>query len=53
MSISDLTIITKKIGVGIAVFLVPTCIVSGGLWATQNILKSKKHVEQVDVQVEK
>ena len=38
----DIVIVSKKIAVGIAIYLVPTGIVSGGLWTAQSILTSKK-----------
>jgi hypothetical protein len=42
MNLSDVKIIAKKIAVGIVIYLVPTGIVSGGLWATQAFLTAKK-----------
>lgn len=41
MTIQDIIILSKKIGVGIAVFLIPTLIISSGLWATQVYLTDK------------
>ncbi|MDX2195815.1 MAG: hypothetical protein NW207_05310 [Cytophagales bacterium] len=38
----DIIIVSKKIAVGVAIYLVPTFIISGGLWAAQSILASKK-----------
>lgn len=51
MNISDLKIIAKKIAVGVIIYLVPTLIVSGGLWATQSFLAAKK--ETVESSIEK
>ncbi|MDN3582523.1 hypothetical protein [Mucilaginibacter flavus] len=45
MTLSDVTILGKKILVGIIVTLVPFIIIFGGLYLTQHLL-SKQPVEQ-------
>ena len=37
---ADITLLGKKIGVGILVTLIPLGIVTGGLWVSQKALKS-------------
>jgi hypothetical protein len=48
MTLADVTLIAKKIGVGIIVTLVPFVIISGGLWLTKKVLtdhdKAKQHI---------
>ena len=50
MTLSDVTLIGKKILVGIVVTLVPFVIIFGGLWLTQKILadhdKAKQHISK-------
>ncbi len=38
MTLADVTLIGKKILVGIAITLIPFIIISGGLWLTQKAL---------------
>jgi len=38
MTLSDVTLLGKKILVGIAVTLVPFIVIVGGLWLTQKLL---------------
>ncbi len=38
MTLSDVTLLGKKILVGIAVTLVPFTVIFGGLWLTQKLL---------------
>jgi hypothetical protein len=38
MRIADLTLLMRKIAVGVAVTLVPLLILAGGLWVTQKVL---------------
>jgi len=40
MTLSDVSLIGKKILVGIVVTVVPFIIIVGGLWGTQRLLKS-------------
>jgi hypothetical protein len=38
MRIADCSLLVKKIGVGVAVTLIPLAILAGGLWITQRLL---------------
>ena len=38
MTLADVTLIAKKIGVGIVITIVPFVIIFGGLWLTQTLL---------------
>jgi uncharacterized protein YneF (UPF0154 family) len=49
MTLSDVTLIGKKILVGIVVTLVPFIIIFGGLWLTQKILTDHGNVNQPSV----
>ena len=46
MTLSDVTLLGKKILVGIIITLVPFIIIVGGLWATQKILTGDKSPSQ-------
>ncbi|MFI5138620.1 MAG: hypothetical protein ACHQIM_12410 [Sphingobacteriales bacterium] len=46
MTLSDVTLIEKKILVGIVVTLVPFIIIFGGLWLTQKLLSNHGNVKQ-------
>lgn len=46
MTLSDVTLLGKKILVGIIITLIPFIIIVGGLWATQKILKGDKSPSQ-------
>lgn len=39
MTINDIILITRKIGVGILIIVIPFVILYGGLWLLQEILK--------------
>ncbi len=41
MTLDDVSILIKKILVGILVYLVPVILIVGGLWFTNAILKDK------------
>jgi hypothetical protein len=43
MRISDLTLLAKKIGVGILVTLIPLAILTSGLFVGQKLLKRAPH----------
>jgi hypothetical protein len=38
MHLSDIALLTKKIGVGLAVAIIPLLILVGGIWATHTLL---------------
>jgi hypothetical protein len=40
MTLSDVTLIGKKIVVGVVVTIIPFIVISGGLWLTQSLLTS-------------
>lgn len=42
MTLADVTLIAKKIGVGIVVTIVPFIIIFGGLWLTQTLLSKNQ-----------
>jgi hypothetical protein len=42
MTLSDITLLVKKILIGIMVTLVPFFILFGGLWLTQKLLSENK-----------
>ncbi|WP_183577791.1 hypothetical protein HDF18_10660 [Mucilaginibacter sp. X5P1] len=46
MTLADVTLIGKKILVGIAITLIPFIIIAGGLWLTQKALTGKKAPQQ-------
>jgi hypothetical protein len=46
MTLSDVTLIGKKILVGIVVTLVPFIIIFGGLWLTPKLLSNHGNVKQ-------
>lgn len=39
MTLTDILLITKKIGIGILIIVIPFAILYGGLWLLQAILK--------------
>jgi hypothetical protein len=39
MTVTDVVILSKKIAVGIFVFLVPLAIIAGGIWLAYNLFK--------------
>jgi len=43
MTASDITLLARKILVGIIVTLVPFLILFGGLWLTKNVLNKNRH----------
>ncbi len=45
MKLADITLLVKKIGVGILVTLIPLGILAGGLWLTQKTLASHDRPE--------
>lgn len=45
MTLSDVTLLLKKIVVGIIVTLIPFLILFGGLWLTQKLLNREKQPE--------
>ena len=49
MTLSDITLIGKKILVGIIVTVIPFIVIVGGLWLTQHLL-SGKHTEKTPIQ---
>jgi len=49
MTLSDITLIGKKILVGIIVTVIPFIIIVGGLWLTQHLL-SRHPVEKTSIQ---
>jgi hypothetical protein len=53
MTLSDVTLLAKKILVGIAVTLVPFVIIVGGLWLTQKLLTDNPKPKQVIVKTTK
>jgi hypothetical protein len=46
MTLSDVSILGKKILVGIIITLVPFIIIAGGLWLTQKALSGNKEPQQ-------
>ncbi|MDB5157464.1 MAG: hypothetical protein JWR50_2171 [Mucilaginibacter sp.] len=42
MTLNDVTLIAKKVGVGIIVTIVPFVIIFGGLWLTQTLLSKNQ-----------
>ncbi len=46
MTASDVTLLGKKILVGIIITLVPFIIIAGGLWVTQKVLTGDKSPSQ-------
>jgi hypothetical protein len=46
MTLADVTLIGKKILVGIAITLIPFIIIAGGLWLTQKLLTGDKAPQQ-------
>ena len=46
MTLADVTLIGKKILVGIAITLIPFIIIAGGLWLTQKLLTGDKTPQQ-------
>ncbi|WP_428330055.1 hypothetical protein [Mucilaginibacter sp.] len=42
MTLSDVSLIGKKILVGVVITLIPFIIIAGGLWATQKLLSDKQ-----------
>ena len=46
MTLADVTLIGKKILVGIAITLIPFIIIAGGLWLTQKALTDEKAPQQ-------
>ena len=49
MTLSDVTLIGKKILVGIIVTVIPFIVITGGLWLTQRLL-SDNQTEKTSVQ---
>ena len=39
MTVSDLTLLGRKIFVGVVITAVPAALLIGGLWATQHVLR--------------
>jgi hypothetical protein len=52
MTLNDVTLLVKKVLVGIVVTILPFIIVFGGLWLTQNLL-SKSNNKPAIVQIKK
>jgi hypothetical protein len=46
MTLADVTILGKKILVGIIITLIPFIIIAGGLWLTQKVLTGDTKPEQ-------
>jgi hypothetical protein len=46
MTLSDVTLIGKKVLVGIVVTIIPFVIIFGGLWLTQKILTNHDKAQQ-------
>jgi hypothetical protein len=53
MTLSDVTLIGKKVLVGIVVTIVPFVIIFGGLWLTQKILTNHDKAQQQTVKLNK
>jgi len=47
MTFNDVTLLIKKIGVGIIVTVVPFIIIFGGLWLTQKLLTRNHNNQQI------
>ncbi len=53
MTLSDVTLLVKKVLVGIAITLVPFIVIVGGLWLTQKLLTDNPKPRQVIVKTTK
>jgi hypothetical protein len=44
MTLHDVEILTKKIVIGVVIYLIPVIIIFGGLWLTSALLKKDKQL---------
>ncbi|MGZ3926032.1 MAG: hypothetical protein ACXVJG_03685 [Mucilaginibacter sp.] len=49
MTLTDIKILGKKIGIGLVVAIVPLILIVGGLWLTKTVLDKSKSARSLNV----